>query len=544
AAEALGRSAPEAAVSYLRRALREPPPKGDRHTVSRELGVALLRADDPEGIEVLRAVRGAVDDPVVRAEIATELSISLAFRPSGGKGAALVEESLAEIGDDHKGLGLFLRGHLLVQLISGMERIPDGLHPEPEAWPDGASREGRFVLRQLAFLYAIGFGRLDQALELAERSTTDLALYESDVLAGLPAHHVFGAQTLADRGDLTPEYFAAGLEAAKRRGTMASVAAAHGVRASCRFADGDLRGAQVDAEAAVRFEPPDLRVQLTGWLAASLKILLAQGDSTAAQELLDRVWRGREPGPGIPGAFLLTARGELRQASGRHAEARHDFLAAAERVRWLPYPNPEVLGWRTGLALAEDALGNHEEARRLTAEAVRLARMAGGSRGIGFTLHVQGLVSEGSERIDLLHEASEILAGTRARLYHAEALADLGAALRRANRRKEAREPLREALDLAHRCGAVPLEERARTELEVTGARPRKALLSGVESLTPSELRVARLAAAGKTNREIAHSLVVTQKTVETHMRHVFQKLDVDRRTALAPVLAEDLPAV
>jgi DNA-binding NarL/FixJ family response regulator len=61
--------------------------------------------------------------------------------------------------------------------------------------------------------------------------------------------------------------------------------------------------------------------------------------------------------------------------------------------------------------------------------------------------------------------------------------------------------------------------------------------------LTPSELRVARLAAAGKTNREIAQSLVVTQKTVETHMRHVFQKLDVDRRTALAPVLTEDLPA-
>ena len=69
------------------------------------------------------------------------------------------------------------------------------------------------------------------------------------------------------------------------------------------------------------------------------------------------------------------------------------------------------------------------------------------------------------------------------------------------------------------------------------GARPRKAVYSGVESLTPSELRVARLAAEGRTNREIAQSLTVTEKTIETHMRHVFQKLDVGRRGELAATL-------
>ena len=79
-----------------------------------------------------------------------------------------------------------------------------------------------------------------------------------------------------------------------------------------------------------------------------------------------------------------------------------------------------------------------------------------------------------------------MLGGTRARLEYAKALVELGAALRRANRRNEAREPLREGLDLAHRCGAAALEERARTELEAAGARPRKAVLSGVESLTPA----------------------------------------------------------
>lgn len=196
-----------------------------------------------------------------------------------------------------------------------------------------------------------------------------------------------------------------------------------------------------------------------------------------------------------------------------------------------------MIGWRTGLALAEDALGNGEEARRLASEAVRLAREARGPRGIGLTLRVLGTVTPGDEGIEILREAVEILSGTRARLQHAEALVGLGAALRRANRRKEAREPLREGHDLAHRCGAVALEERARTELAATGARPRKAVFTGVESLTPSELRVGQMAADGKTNREIAQSLFVTAKTVETYLRHAYQKLDVGGRTELPAAL-------
>jgi DNA-binding NarL/FixJ family response regulator len=171
---------------------------------------------------------------------------------------------------------------------------------------------------------------------------------------------------------------------------------------------------------------------------------------------------------------------------------------------------------------------------------VALARQAGGARGIGIALRVSGAVCAGPEGVEMLRQAVATLADTRARLEHAHALVELGTALRRANQRKEAREPLREGLEIAHHCGAIPLEERARTELAATGARPRKAVFSGVESLTPSELRVARLAAAGRTNREIAQSLTVTEKTIETHMRHVFQKLDVGWRTELASALDAD----
>jgi hypothetical protein len=78
--------------------------------------------------------------------------------------------------------------------------------------------------------------------------------------------------------------------------------------------------------------------------------------------------------------------GELALAGGHHGETRDHYLAAAERVRWLPFANPEALPWQTGLVACEAALDNPEEAQRIAAEAVCLAREAGGQRAIGITL--------------------------------------------------------------------------------------------------------------------------------------------------------------
>jgi len=114
---------------------------------------------------------------------------------------------------------------------------------------------------------------------------------------------------------------------------------------------------------------------------------------------------------------------------------------------------------------------------------------------------------------------------------------DLGAALRRARRRGDAREPLRAALDLGRRIGATRVADSARDELLASGARPRREALSGVEALTPSERRVAELAAQGMTNREIAETLWVTRKTVELHLGHTYAKLGIRSRNQLAEVL-------
>jgi hypothetical protein len=109
--------------------------------------------------------------------------------------------------------------------------------------------------------------------------------------------------------------------------------------------------------------------------------------------------------------------------------------------------------------------------------------------------HICGRLS-GERAVQLLNESP-------AKLEHAKARAELGAALRRANRRAQAREHLRHAVELATICGATALAARAQRDLLATGAQPRRIATRGVDSLTPSERRVAE-AAAGPTNREIA----------------------------------------
>ncbi len=538
---ALGRGAPEAAVRYLRRALREPPPAAQRLDLSRALGEALLRADDPEGIEVLRTVRAGVDDPAARAELAIVIAGSLGVRAGSEEAAGLLEESLAELDDPSGGLALHLRAFLLLQMIWGLERVPAGALPEPGEPVPPTSMEGRVVLQSAACLCAFGMGTAERALELAEAVlATGEATIHADALAGFPPQALALALAACDRGEAVDSLLGAALEAGRERGSVLAVNGALSVRSTCRLLDGDLGEAQADAETAIPYLlGADLWAPLSVVLATAVRTRVARGEAAEAQALLERRWQGRKPLPGAAGAVLLCARAELRQARGHHAEARHDYLAAAERLRSLPYPNPEYFPWRTGLASCEAALDNAAEARRLAAEALALAREAGGPRGVGICLRVEGEVGEGDAAIERLREATEILAATRARLQHARALVALGAALRRANQRREAREPLREGLELARRCGAAPLEERAREELAATGARPRRAVFSGVEALTPSELRVARLAAGGMTNREIAQELTVTKKTVETHMRHVFQKLDLGARSELPAALDE-----
>ena len=158
-------------------------------------------------------------------------------------------------------------------------------------------------------------------------------------------------------------------------------------------------------------------------------------------------------------------------------------------------------------------------------------------RALGIALRVTGLAEGGERGLELLRESVATMRNSPAALERAHSLVELGAALRRAGDRASAREPLAEVLELAARCGARPLAARAREELKATGARPRRAWRTGLEALTPSELRVVQLAAEGHSNRDIAQQLYVTLKTIEGHLSRAYTKLGISSRSQLSSIL-------
>jgi len=267
--------------------------------------------------------------------------------------------------------------------------------------------------------------------------------------------------------------------------------------------------------------------------------LIDAGDLAGAQ----RAVAGIEAGEQIPAEVflpLLASRGRLRLAQGNLPAGVEDLLAAQAVLAHTRIDNPASMHFRSTAALALARLGRDEEARALAAEELAAARSFGAAGTVGTSLRAVGTLERSSSAIEVLREAVAVLEASPARLQHARTLTDLGAALRRDGKRREAQNVLREALDLADRCGATPVAKQARNELLIVGARPRRARLSGVEALTASERRIAELAADGLSNREIAQALFVSQPTVTTHLTHCYRKLGISSRRDLAGALGSD----
>jgi DNA-binding CsgD family transcriptional regulator len=166
------------------------------------------------------------------------------------------------------------------------------------------------------------------------------------------------------------------------------------------------------------------------------------------------------------------------------------------------------------------------------------AATAWGTPGaLGQALRAQGLVIGGEKGLELLGKAVETLQRSQMRLEYGRALVDLGAALRRGGARSQSRAPLREGFSIAERAGAEPLAERARRELATSGVTVRRS--GHRDRLTPSEQRIAEMAATGSTNSQIAQALFVTVKTVESHLAGAYRKLEISSRRDLPAALAK-----
>jgi DNA-binding CsgD family transcriptional regulator len=310
-----------------------------------------------------------------------------------------------------------------------------------------------------------------------------------------------------------------------------------------RWHRGDPRGAEADAAAALelRAAVPGAQSLATAALGAAL---LAGVELGRDGRELEALLASHQVDPDLMSySQVLIGEGALLMSLGRHAEALERYRACDRQETGWGRDCPALVPWRSGAALALVAMGDASAARLIAAEEIALARRAGTPRALGMALRAAAAAVEGDEKEALLGDSVAALEEGVSPLELARALVDLGTARRVAGLRKEARDLLERAQELAQRCGATPLAERAADEIRRSGARPRRTRADGAEPLTPSERRVAELAAEGLSNREIAQALFLSEKTVETHLGSTYRKLGIKSRRRLAAALGDPATA-
>jgi DNA-binding CsgD family transcriptional regulator len=538
---ALARGAPDTAVAYLRRALSEPPIGVERGFVLAELGSAETLARDPAGIEHLEAAYELIDDPARRALVAIELGRGLMMAGKLEDAIARFERAIAMLEDPTGELSLRLEAELINAArldISRRAAAADRLG-RIAAGITGRGAAERLVLANVALESAVRGEPAEQTVELALSALGDGALL-SEETSDAPVYYLpIWALAVAGRFEQAERAVVEAISEARARGASLGFTIASCFGSNVFFRMGRIEDAEASARAVLDVTP-EQRWALGLPMAISflLDALVERGDLGAGEEAL-RDGGVPEEIPVLPMLMpLLFSRGKLRLAQGHTEAGLRDLLLCGERAKAWGSRNPTFLAWRAHAAPLLAARGEHDWARAIVEEDLELSRSARSTVAIGIALRTAGMIESGEEGCLLLRSALTELEGTGARLEHARTLVELGALLRRSGQRAAARDPLGRGRELAHICGATVLEARAHDELLATGARPRRLMLSGVESLTPSERRVARLAASGLNNTDIAQALFITRKTVEKHLGSVYSKLDLRSRAQLPAALA------
>jgi DNA-binding CsgD family transcriptional regulator len=532
---ALARGAPSSAAAYLRRALTEPPAAARRPALLAELGSAEALLGDARAIGHLREALESSPDSPPRQAAALALARFLVLSGETGRAAAIFES--AATGTERSALRL--EASAVAAGVGDVETAPlmrervERLRTLAEQDPGVPG----VVFAALAIADAQTNRPAEEVAELARRAVAGSRRRGLGWATGLVA--TFTAVLFAERYDDAAELVEEGFTIVRARGSEVHFAMCSSMRSCLALRRGALGDAEEDARVALETAPRQAHGFYGMFALASLvESLVERGRPDEAERVLELTGVPSRTSAATYGALIAT-RGRLRLAQRRPEEALADFQAGGAHMLRGDCPSPSAAAWRSGAALAQLALGDRDAARSSAAEEVELARELGAPRALGVALRAQGLVSGGDEGLAMLDASVGALEDSQARLELGRSLAELGGALRRSGRRSDAREPLRRALELATHCGADPLAEQVRTDLRASGGRPRQAALSGPQSLTVSERRVAEMAAQGQTNRAIAQALFVSLRTVETHLTHAFQKLGINSRTRLAEALED-----
>jgi DNA-binding CsgD family transcriptional regulator len=296
------------------------------------------------------------------------------------------------------------------------------------------------------------------------------------------------------------------------------------------------------AEAAAHFEEgmrlgaeTGLPVDAVTCLAGLARVYARRGDPAAAELAADALAQAGELAMPWFEAAALHAQGDLEWGRGALPEAVSAF---EEKLRVMEddgirdtdlSPLPELVELLVQLE-------RRDEAAALAARYAAEAGVKGGAWGLARARRAEALVDD-AEAERHYAEALALHADDPDAFERARTELCLGERLRRIGRRTDAREPLRAALATFDALGAAPWAERASAELKATGETVRRRDAASLDELTPQELRIALLLAEGQTTRQAAAALYLSPKTVEYHLRHVYLKLGVNSRAALAQAL-------
>ncbi|MFI1304143.1 ATP-binding protein [Streptomyces sioyaensis] len=533
AREASFRGAPALAVDLLRRCLPAQGQPPEDTSVLVELGLAEASVDPQASVRHLQAALPHVHEPSLRFRVLSSLASGLVRSGQSLQAVRLLADQAPSVHDAD--LQRLLEGQRLMASAEDLKSLAVTLRE----YPFDISRPGNTPGERA--LIAAGAGlcsvRADRAQESAAAARRVL---ESSVPGIDSPFFLTTAATALLYAGLPDEADAAYqriLDATRQSQRLLLYGLCLSLRAEARYRLGALSESLAATRSALNVVPPSHWGRTLALpVATQVHALIDSGDLPGADAAASQAFPSTSLDTWQWNEFLC-ARGRLRLAHQDPKGALADLLEAGRRQQEWTRTSPAVSSWWSWAGRAHLALGALSPARELAEDAVERARKGRLTDALGAGLRLLATTESGPRKLGMLEEALSALDGSPARLELAHTLVDYGSALHACGHTESARETLRQGLDLAYSLGAARLRVRANDALLATGARPRRVTSSGVESLTPSEAQVARMAAVGDTNREIAEELFVTQRTVEQHLTSVYRKLGVSGRRGLGAFL-------
>ncbi|WP_405996936.1 AAA family ATPase [Streptomyces sp. NBC_00829] len=542
---ALERCAPDEALVYLHRAMREGLDERMRGEILRRIATAEPASSrGPGAVKELRVSLRRAATAQEQTAAARRLASALFVSDRHAEALEVLQQTVERIRPHAPSSALRLE---IDHLLAGLGEAASAVRTRPRLLDLSMAEATELSShRPLAALLSFRGAVLgDSASDVVERArralSRGMAPTDEECVLYACAALALGA---AGRPDLTREYASSAVTETRARKSPLSHAGALAVRAHAHGMLGRLHDAEADAQAALvalqdagTADAAESEHRRAFAVATLTESLIRQGREQEAEALLHNSGLSGSLGTHMIYDYPLLVRGRLHAARGRPGEALADMLRCGERLASRDMTVPGLYPWRSEAALMHLRLGDREQAAVLAGDELTLARAWAVPETIAVALRARGLVTGEREGMEMLTEAAALLDATSARFQYAQTQADRGVLAVRCGLTTDGRAALQEAVSAAHECGAPPVAEQALAGLRALGDRPRTPTFRGRDALTPAQRRVAELACQGMSNGEIAQQLFVGLRTVEMHLTVVYMKLGVRGRHGLAEAL-------